>query len=484
MKRLLLLLALPFAAEAATPLLDANTLPLVPRYELSAGPVQKALHSVHDKTGQPMQFAVGVPTDLRLTEGRWDDVDADTARWRLRVQSPGALSLNLQLVDMQLPPSAKLWLYDIAGRTTQGPYTQKDISRGGRLWTALAAGEDAILEVRTAKIDQNQVSLHVAAVNHGFKDIANTGAKSGSCNIDVACTEASSWGDETRAVARITIGGRFLCTGQLINNVRQDLTPYFITANHCMVGASDATSAESVVFYWNYQTSQCNGMPDGSLAQNQSGSSLIAGDSRADFTLLQLNQTPLPAFGVYYAGWNIGQAAPQSGITLHHPNGDEKRISIYGSPAAATDVTVDGVLVSAWQVQWNRGVTEPGSSGGGLWDQGHYLIGVLSGGESSCSNPSGNDYFGRLNAGWTANAQPSGQLKAHLDPDNSGHMLQVGRDPTRPVMTSPMSAESGSGVLLGGGGFGIEELMLLWMLAGLRRMRRRHRFSARRASSA
>ena len=469
MKRLFILLALPLAAQAA-PVSDPRALPLIPRYELAAAPVQKARRAVDDKRGQPLQFAVGMPTDLRLSEGRWDDRDAHTARWRLRLRSADAVSLNLQLADVQLPPSARLWLYDIKGAVVQGPYTHKDVSRQGRLWTAVAPGEEAIVELQVAKDEVSASRLRIVEINHGFLPVvpAMTSGKSGACNVDVVCPEGDAWRDEIRSVAWITIGGQFLCTGQLINNVRQDSTPYFITADHCNVEASPATSAASVVFYWNYMTSACGGTPDGGLSQNQSGSTFIADDSRADFTLVQLNQSPPSEFGVYYAGWNIGASAPQSGVSIHHPNGDEKRISVYTTPATASDVLVDGVAVSAWEVRWNRGVTERGSSGGGLWDQNHLLVGVLSGGDSSCDNPSGADYFGRLNVGWTASPAPSGQLKAHLDPDNTGSITLAGRDPNR---VAGMGSESGSGVVLGGK-LEISWLILLLGSAGLRHARR------------
>lgn len=467
MKRLLFLLALPFALEAA-PVLDAKTLPLVPRYELAAAQVLKAQQSVNDKRGQPLQFAVGMPTDLQLTEGRWDDMDANTARWRLRLSSADALSLNLQLADVKLPPSAQLWLYDTGGRVVQGPYTQKNVSKNGRLWTAATPGAESVLELH---IDKNEVSaakLRILEVNHGFRPVlpAMTSGKSGSCNIDVVCPEGDGWRDEIRSVARITINGQFLCTGQLINNVPQELKPYFITADHCQVGES-ATPADSVVFYWNYLTSACGGTPDGGLGQNQSGSTFIADDSRSDFTLVQLSQTPPPEFKVYYAGWNVGGSAPQSGVSIHHPAGNEKRISVYDSPATASDVVVSGVPVQAWQVRWARGVTEQGSSGGGLWDQNHQLVGVLSGGDSSCENPGGSDYYGRLNVAWTANPTPDGQLKAHLDPNNSGKTTLAGRDPT--VAVPGMGSDSGSGVLLGGGAL---DLLTLLTLLVFRRARR------------
>src|SRR5437867_77680 len=46
--------------------------------------------------GLPPRFAL--PRERRLTpqdSGTWENLDADTLLWRLRLRSPGALSLNL-----------------------------------------------------------------------------------------------------------------------------------------------------------------------------------------------------------------------------------------------------------------------------------------------------------------------------------------------------------------------------------------------------
>lgn len=444
----------------------------MPRYELSADAIQTALQSAPDPHGRPLQFAVGVPTDLRLTEGRWDDLDADTARWRLRLRSPGALSLNLQLADVRLPPSAQLWLYDISGRIAQGPYTEKQLSKDGRLWTAMVPGEEAVLELRVAKPEMDKAGLQIAQINHGFADIANSNvpSKAGACNINVACPEGDGWRDEIRSVAQITINGQFICTGQLVNNAKQDLRPLFLTANHCGIG-KQGLPADSVVFYWNFQSTQCGSDMGSNLEQNQSGSTLLANDAESDFSLLLLAQNPLPEFKVYFSGWNNAPDSPQSGVSIHHPDGDRmradshKRISLYNTRATATDVSVSGQLTHAWQIQWAKGVTEEGSSGSGLWDQNHYLVGVLSGGGSDCDHPNDPDYYARFNAGWTANPQPSGQLKANLDPDNSDRVTLAGRDPQKPASKSD---DSGTGLLLGGT-FEWTGLTVLLGFAGLRR---------------
>jgi hypothetical protein len=55
------------------------------------------------------------------------------------------------------------------------------------------------------------------------------------------------------------------------------------------------------------------------------------------------------------------------------------------------------------QVNWNSGITEPGSSGSALFSNtGHYVIGQLYGGTTSCTATSGSDFFGRFDLAYTA----------------------------------------------------------------------------------
>lgn len=52
---------------------------------------------------------------------------------------------------------------------------------------------------------------------------------------------------------------------------------------------------------------------------------------------------------------------------------------------------------------WDVGLTEGGSSGSGLLCNiggREYLVGVLSGGNSTCSNLQTQDYYGRLDQAW------------------------------------------------------------------------------------
>jgi lysyl endopeptidase len=518
---ILALALLPQAASAGRyqtgdqPLIDdVRTLGSLPMRAVSPAAAAKALASLPTGKGRPLAIAAGLPLAASLDDGRWDSPEPGIARWRMQVYSPGAKTLALEFSRFSLPADAALWLYDLSGQLIQGPYTAADQTPEGKLWTAMVPSDTVVLELRVPQAAQKSASLQLGQVQHGAVTIAKafTGSTSGACNVDVACTAGDSWRDEIRAVGRYTVtvpdtattSTVYLCTGQLVNNVRQDSTPYFLTANHC----DTRLAPSSVVVYWNYQNTSCGGGTN-NLSQNQSGATLKAYDGQSDFTLLQLNQTPPSAYNVYYTGWDASGSTPTSGVDIHHPEGDVKKISTFTTPASQAEVTIStntSQTVSAWAVQWSQGTTEEGSSGSGLLNQNHQLVGVLSGGNGACSssNPSvnngGTDYFGRTAVAWQANVcSAGGQLKVWLDPDGSGITSLCGQNPGAPCNTQqrttgtetpgllPSSCSNSGGVISvgtpantgsgnGGGGGGAPGLALLLplLIAGRLARLRRH----------
>ena len=429
-------------ALAFTP--DVSQLQSVPLHMVHA-PLAKAIESAATK-GEPYRFAVRADFSLALTDGTWDQIDASTSRWRMRVTSPGAQSLNLEFARFHLPEGASLWLYDLDGKMIQGPYTAADQTPEGKLWTAIVPGDQLVLELRVPTADRDDVQLALGAVNHGFRGFGKAlgdpdpeagpgiglGA-SGSCNIDSICPQGNGWRPQIRAVARYTLGGNVLCTGQLINDVPQDEIPYFLTANHCEIGQA-GTPASSMVVYWRFENSVCNGADNADPTFTQSGSTLIASDSKSDFALVRLNHQPAASFNVYFTGWSAAGAFPTSGAVFHHPSGDAKKLAIYdaNSPAQPikNQIPFNGDTVDTWEVTYSQGTTEQGSSGGGLLDQNHHLIGTLSAGEASCSQITGSDDYGRFDVAWNTKTSSSQQLKHWLDPNNTGTLIVDGHEPT------------------------------------------------------
>jgi hypothetical protein len=233
---------------------------------------------------------------------------------------------------------------------------------------------------------------------------------SGSCNIDVACiSNCSDLLLASASVAQIVFtqsGRTFLCTGSLLNSqdasgVPQQI-PYFTTANHCV---GNAAAASTINFYWFFQAATCDSKAIPNFVVTAGGATLLYTSYDVDFTFVRMNNNPPQ--GVFLAGWDASPVFPgDSVISLHHPNGDLKKISAGQSVDFAhdfDDLQSPGTFVPQGmylRVRWVNGTTEVGSSGGGVYTRavnGQYqLRGVLHGGEACCVVPQRLDYFGRL----------------------------------------------------------------------------------------
>jgi len=220
-------------------------------------------------------------------------------------------------------------------------------------------------------------------------------------------------------------GGAF-CTGSLINNTSNDGKAYFLTAHHCV---DTETEANTVVVYWEYESDTCralgsseNGTPIPKPKSSQSGSNLRATLDRTDFTLLELDDEPEPDFDVYWSGWDRTGDDPSSAVCIHHPKGDAKRISHENDPITTTSSYSDsspGDGTHFRVADWDSGTTEPGSSGSGLWNSDHRLVGQNHGGDANCSNDLA-DWYGKISASWAdMGSNSTNSLSGWLDPKNS-----------------------------------------------------------------
>ncbi len=375
------------------------------------------------------------------THGYWVTVE-DGRVWRLRITAPGATDLNLGFTSYFMPKGATLHVYDPASQYFQGPYSAEHNFDHGQLWTPLTPGSQAVVEVFVPTGLEEQLVLQLGRVGKGYQDVFEIGLgaliKQGSCNIDVVCSEGNAWRDEIRSVAVYGTNGSTFCTGTLINNIEQDLTPFFLTADHCQVGASNAAS---VVTYWNFESPTCGQLSGGSLSQNTSGATFRADDAPNDMTLLELSAQPDPSYNVHYAGWDARASLnPAGSVGIHHPNTDEKAISFNDDSMATTSSCIAASAPTThWNVDnWEQGTTEPGSSGSALFDPAtQRVIGYLSGGSASCSNTGGFDCYGKFSTGWSLG------LSTWLDPNNTGATVIDGIDPDDE--TDPGTPPTGDG---------------------------------------
>ncbi|MBB6599864.1 PKD domain-containing protein [Luteimonas sp. MC1825] len=401
----------------------------------------------------PARFAFAHAVDITPdSAGDWDAVGKDRMVWRLRIESPGALSLNFGFKAYRMPEGGELRVYP-AGLPNAHPaelvsvFTAADNKPHGQLWTPVVPGDHAVIEVSVPAARVGELKLALASVNHdyvGFGRIAREAAHevsamgvSGACNIDVACPQGDAHRPQIRSVGAYSRFGTFYCTGSLLNNTANDRRMLFLTAHHCSMGTPAA--AASIVVYWNYQNSTCripgsaasgqNG--DGSLAWNQTGAQVRATHSASDFTLLELDTAANPAFNLYWAGWDRRDVVHANAAGIHHPRVAEKRITHSVAPLAVSGYF--GAGSSHYQVFWEPGgigTTEGGSSGSPLYSPEKRVVGQLHGGLASCSTTGANhsDYYGRIFTSWTGGGTAATRLGDWLDPTGSGAGVLDGVD--------------------------------------------------------
>lgn len=382
----------------------------------------------------PLRYAVPSPVNLTpATHGTWEQVPGGRL-WRLRINSAGATDLNFGFSKFLLPEGATLHLCAEGEDYFQGPYTASDSKPHGELWTPVVPGDSACLEMFVPDGAKGDLQLVISQVSRGYRDMFHRRKNgfvpaAGLCENDVVCPVASAWSNEIRSVARYSITGNFLCSGTLISDAAGDQKNYFLTANHCGISAGNAAS---VVVYWNYQSPVCGQLGGGSLAQNQSGVIFRAAKADVDFALVELEDVPESSFNVYYSGWDRTTVASPGAVGIHHPNGDEKAISFSSATLTTVDSCISQFAFSThWQVIWNDGVTEPGSSGSGLWNPvTHRVVGTLSGGDSFCDTPAGPDCYGKFSLAWGSGSTAATRLRDWLDPQNTGVTAVPGINPS------------------------------------------------------
>lgn len=381
----------------------------------------------------PQRFAVAADVSYTLdNSGTWQDLP-DGRLWRLRIQSPGAKSLNLGITRFEMSKGAKLWIYDPAHVHVEGPFTARNRSHLGSLWTPMIEGDEIVVEV-FVPTGAAQPKIDITRVNQGYRGLGTAdktglfGASEGTCNNDVICTVGDPWRDQIRAVGVYTVNGTTGCTGTLMNNTAFDFRPYVLSANHCGV---DSTNDATIVIYWNFESGTCGTHGPGSTSDNQTGATYRASYAPSDFVLFELSAAPDPGFNVFFAGWDASGNIPASTVGIHHPRLDVKAISFSNSAPDTTAYysTTHDAAGNHWYVLWNSGVTEGGSSGSCLFETTNgRCVGQLHGGPSGCGGTDLHDYYGRLSVSWTGGGTAATRLRDWLDPVNSGG-LTIDGDP-------------------------------------------------------
>lgn len=384
---------------------------------------------------------------------------ADGTRvWRLGIRSNGAYSINVLFAEYEVPEGAQLFLYTPDQTHIVGSFNHLNNSELAMLPVSPVRGDELIIEYQEPANVPFHGKLKVGEVNHDYRGLKEYEPQGDNrffwCMEPLACLQQSTdkYNEIGRSVVLIVINGETACTGTLINNTENDGKPYILTASHCLNNQFEIKNpdyekiAGHIVVFFNYESPLCNPIMRGTEEMSMASTSFRATNENTDMALLELLETPPVYYQPYYAGWNAKDqgTAPYTGI--HHPNASVKRVSI--TEHVVTDNYPEPIFIknAHWRVnEWTAGSTAGGSSGSPLFDDNNRIIGGLSGGQSSCSQPF-NDFYYMLARSWSYSSDTDKQLKRWLDPANRNkELLCNGLDPYSATPAIRLSNISESG---------------------------------------
>jgi lysyl endopeptidase len=397
----------------------------------------------------PWRYGIERPLVLHsFDHGTWSNLPDGQSIWRMAITSPGALNISINFSEFYLPEGGQLQIYNNSRSDWSKVYTH----HGGtaqKTGTWFVQGDEVILEYVQAPNAYELPRIATQSIIHGYRmgalhqlldseQQSRAPEDSGDCNYDVNCPVGGDFDGYKeklkKAVALLNLGNGYLCSSVLLNNTKQDKTPYVLTANHCLQNSDP--DLWSLRFNWISPNPVCGeAEPSADINTNftMNGAELRGFHERSDFALVELREAIPDSWDVVFAGWDRSDELPEFQAGIHHPRGDLMKISMDLDPAAhefanGTDVwLIKGQAVGNGN-GWDLGTTEGGSSGSPLFNQNGLVIGQLYGGMSACDGTQTNggyDLYGRFASAWDYGATQDMRLSNWLDPEQTGY-TQIG----------------------------------------------------------
>ncbi len=324
----------------------------------------------------------------------------------------------------------------------------KSIRWNKKLLVPVSNNKNVIIEYcRDINASLNEMSIDKIIINpydnsNALENNLKTSyGASNNCNIDVNCIQGNSLCKEKNSIVKISVDAGSLtysCSGSLVNNTRQDFTPYILSAFHCFDthGSTDYNLSSQEKLYMQFYTTFEFFYWNNNCGSNQTQSTELYNGAQfksgwhdytygTDFVLMELldpikfgNQSIEKA---YFSGWDRALDNMNTTNFLHHPRGDVMKITGSTSlPSVFNDYQ--------YVIDPNSGIIETGSSGSPLYNSQNLVIGIQSSSSpyvGACSNQD-RVHVGRISRAWDGNGSLETRLKDYLDPINSGVMSLTG----------------------------------------------------------
>ena len=370
------------------------------------------------KIGRRFGIEFEVQYDL-YNSGAWTYFPDGSELWRLGIECPDALTINLIFDRYRLPAGATLYIYNANKRDMIGGFTNYNNQEDYYFATDLVEGDQIVIEYYQSANTEFEAELRLGTIVHGYRCTLiheKSFGQSGACQRNAVCPEGTGYEDQIRATCALYRGGTELCSGALINNTANDRKGYVLTANHCL-GTSAPSTIGTWVFRFRWESPTCTPTAN-SAYKSISGATFRMNTptttSGTDCLLVEINN-PIPDdWDVYFAGWSRASTAPPSVLIIHHPNLDIKKIT------PSTNISAVTQYVQGWRANFPVGgaCTEPGSSGSPIFDHNHLIIGQEYGGQSACGASASQmfDVWGRFDLSWNYGSTAATRLKDWLDP--------------------------------------------------------------------
>ncbi|MDR1380352.1 MAG: hypothetical protein LBJ47_02620 [Tannerella sp.] len=406
------------------------------------------------RVGSPVRIARLIPVDYTMdSDARSVALPGGAVVRQLRLRADSAVAIMLYYDEFHIPPGGRLFIYSSDRTQLLGAYTHRTHPSGGPFATEFVAGNDLILEYVEAAAGDDRPRIRISDIGYaydadlvqGIASGVSTRAQSGSCMVNVNCEEGEAWQNEKKGVCHTVQRVQnysYLCSGALMNNTAEDFRPLILTARHCGCLDSDDECAserdfQQWMFYFHKELENCSSNSRPLEQRTMTGCRLLARtmmQGQSDGMLLELNAAIPDDYDVYYNGWDRRDFPAESGVGIHHPHGDFKKISTY------TDVAGDGTFnaedfqgerYAHWNVSFvetenGHSMMEGGSSGSPLFNENKLVVGTLTGGSSSCENLWGTNLYGKLSHHWDRYGTDAA-MAPWLDPLNLGAETCRGR---------------------------------------------------------
>ncbi|BDA50643.1 probable lysyl endopeptidase at N-terminal half [Coccomyxa sp. Obi] len=403
--------------------------------------------------------------------GEWSELPTGGHVLRLRISSPGASHHVLVFSDIRIPSDGELHMYS-PGSTLDRTVCERDCMRVGpfdvphshKLTTPLLQG--SVVEVEYYQPHPPEVAgsptLRIVTVLQGVdgemqeasrrrRRLMQDGRNTPGTQFDTTimqqtsdatepCTQSiecdPSWEEVARGVVSVyAINTRIkalgLCTGSIVNAALGNR--YLLTADHCFSDKNEISDFEYWLLIFNYQTT-CNNATAPPFTQIVQGVKLLFYNSAADVLLLDIPSTIPNNFDAFFVGFDAqDDAVPVNAVGIHHPHGNVKRISYVNNsistqfnPVRFPAGEVQPTPRTHFQVIWTQGSTQGGSSGSPLIDtKTRRVVGVLTGGLSTCDTRGSPDYFGRLSRAWDNGLKRFLSNQPEETPENKADLQQL-----------------------------------------------------------